>query len=50
LLPAPNTFEPSPNTISKILKIPFIQEMKNPKLKILHSRKVDPEEIIVFWI
>jgi len=28
MLPAPNTFEPAPNIISKIPKIPFILEMK----------------------
>ena len=28
MLPTPNTFEPAPNIISKIPKIPFILEMK----------------------
>jgi len=28
MLPAPNTFEPASNIISKIPKIPFIIEMK----------------------
>jgi len=28
MLPAPNTFEPAPNIISKIPKIPFISKMK----------------------
>jgi len=28
LLPPPNTFQPAPNTILKILKLPFITEIK----------------------
>jgi len=50
MLHAPNTFEPAPNIISKNPKIPFILEMKNLELKIIHSEKIYLEEIFELWI
>jgi len=50
MLPAPNTFEPAPNIISKNSENTLYSGNKNPKLKIMHSGKKNPEEVFVFWI